>query len=68
MTAICALRLVETGDLDIDEPVTRYWPEFGQAGKETIPVRWLLSHRSGAGLRDDPRKMALIDACYTCLG
>jgi CubicO group peptidase (beta-lactamase class C family) len=47
MTAICALRLAETGDLDVDDPVVRYWPEFGQAGKETIPVRWLLSHRSG---------------------
>jgi CubicO group peptidase (beta-lactamase class C family) len=47
MTALCALRLVERGQLDLDAPVTRYWPEFGQAGKQDVPVRWLLSHRVG---------------------
>jgi CubicO group peptidase (beta-lactamase class C family) len=45
--AICALRLVERGELDLDAPVAEYWPEFAAAGKESIPVRWLLSHRSG---------------------
>jgi CubicO group peptidase (beta-lactamase class C family) len=47
MTAICAHRLVEQGRLDLDAPVVQYWPEFGAAGKEEIPVRWLLSHQSG---------------------
>jgi CubicO group peptidase (beta-lactamase class C family) len=47
MTAICAHRLVEQGLLDLDTPVVQYWPEFGAAGKEEIPVRWLLSHQSG---------------------
>ncbi len=47
MTAICANRLVEQGKLDLDAPVARYWPEFAQAGKERIPVRWLLSHQAG---------------------
>ncbi|MBI4566806.1 MAG: beta-lactamase family protein [Planctomycetes bacterium] len=47
MTALCALMLAERGLLDLDAPVARYWPEFGQAGKERIPVRWLLSHRAG---------------------
>lgn len=47
MTAICALRLVDQGRLDLDAPVAKYWPEFAQAGKETLPVRWLLSHRAG---------------------
>jgi CubicO group peptidase (beta-lactamase class C family) len=47
MTAICALRLVDQGKLDLDAPVARYWPEFAQAGKADLPVRWLLSHRSG---------------------
>src|SRR5438874_6146531 len=26
--AIAALRLVERGELDLDEPVATYWPEF----------------------------------------
>jgi CubicO group peptidase (beta-lactamase class C family) len=47
MTAICAHRLAAQGKLDLDAPVTRYWPEFAAAGKERMPVRWLLSHRSG---------------------
>ncbi len=47
MTAICAHRLVDQGLLDVDAPVARYWPEFAQAGKEDLPVRYLLSHRAG---------------------
>ena len=46
-TAACAHLLAQRGELDLDAPVVRYWPEFGQAGKEHIPVRWLLSHQAG---------------------
>ncbi len=27
--------------------MARYWPEFAQADKDELPVRWLLSHRAG---------------------
>jgi CubicO group peptidase (beta-lactamase class C family) len=47
ITTICAHRLVDEGKLDVDAPVAKYWPEFAQAGKEKIPVRFLLSHRAG---------------------
>ncbi len=47
MTSICAHRLVDQGLLDLDAPVAKYWPEFAQAGKEALPVRYLLSHRAG---------------------
>ena len=47
MTALCAHRLADAGELDVDTPVAKYWPEFAAAGKSEIPVRWLLSHRSG---------------------
>src|ERR1700730_6933274 len=46
-TAICAHRLAEEGLLDVDAPVVQYWPEFGQAGKEDIPVSYQLSHQAG---------------------
>jgi CubicO group peptidase (beta-lactamase class C family) len=46
-TAICAHLLVQRGQLDLDAPVAQYWPEFAQAGKDRIPVRWLLSHQAG---------------------
>ena len=47
VTAACVLLLAERGALDLDAPVARYWPEFAANGKKHIPVRWLLSHRSG---------------------
>ncbi len=40
---ICADR----GLIDYDARVADYWPEFGQAGKEDITVRQVLSHQSG---------------------
>jgi len=46
-TAMCANLLAQRGDLDLDAPVAKYWPEFGQAGKVDVPVRWLLTHQVG---------------------
>src|SRR5665213_4184088 len=46
-TAICANLLAQRGLLDVDAPVAKYWPEFAQAGKERLPVRWLLCHKAG---------------------
>jgi CubicO group peptidase (beta-lactamase class C family) len=48
MTTLCAHMLEDRGELDLDAPVVRYWPEFGQAGKSATTVRQLLSHQSGA--------------------
>ena len=48
MSALCAHVLGDRGELDVDAPVTKYWPEFGAAGKEATLVRELLSHQSGA--------------------
>ena len=31
MTSLCAHLLEDRGELDLDAPVVRYWPEFGQA-------------------------------------
>jgi CubicO group peptidase (beta-lactamase class C family) len=39
--------LVDRGALAYDDPVARYWPEFAQAGKASITVRDVLSHRAG---------------------
>lgn len=54
MTALCALMLVDRGQLDLDAPVAKYWPEFAQNGKEKIPVRYLLSHQAGLATFDEP--------------
>ena len=54
MTALCAHRLIDQGLLDLDAPVAQYWPEFAQAGKEELPVRYLLSHRAGLPAIKEP--------------
>jgi CubicO group peptidase (beta-lactamase class C family) len=47
MAAVCLLMLVERGEVELDEPVATYWPEFAARGKGQITVRMLLSHRAG---------------------
>ena len=54
MTTLCALTLVERGELDVFAPVARYWPEFGANGKQDIEVRHLMSHTSGVSGWDQP--------------
>jgi CubicO group peptidase (beta-lactamase class C family) len=54
IAAICAHILADRGLLDFDAPVVEYWPEFGQAGKQDVPVRWLFGHRVGLPVVDDP--------------
>ena len=53
LTALCAHMLADRGLLDLEAPVTEYWPEFGKAGKETLPVRWLLTHQAGLPVIDE---------------
>ncbi len=39
--------LVSRGQLDLDLPITHYWPEFGKNGKEHLTTRLILCHQSG---------------------
>jgi CubicO group peptidase (beta-lactamase class C family) len=41
------MKLVERGQVLLDDPVARYVPEFAAAGKEEVRVRHLLTHTSG---------------------
>lgn len=62
MVALCAAMLVDRGQLDMAAPVARYWPEFAAAGKEKLPVRYLLSHQAGlAAIRKKLPTEALFD-------
>jgi CubicO group peptidase (beta-lactamase class C family) len=47
VSAVCVLRLVDAGVLDLDAPVAHYWPEFAQAGKAQLPLRFVLAHQAG---------------------
>jgi CubicO group peptidase (beta-lactamase class C family) len=49
---VCANLLAQQGKLDFDAPVAAYWPEFAAEGKESIPVRWIMSHQGGLPVVD----------------
>jgi uncharacterized protein YbbC (DUF1343 family)/CubicO group peptidase (beta-lactamase class C family) len=46
-TATSVMILVERGKVRLGDAVARYIPEFADAGKKTITVEQLLTHRSG---------------------
>ncbi len=54
MTNLCALVLVDRGQLDVNEKVAHYWPEFAANGKQDIEVRHVLGHTSGVSGWDQP--------------
>ena len=45
------MRLLEQGQIRLNDPVSKYLPDFGKYGKEDITIRQLLTHYSG--LRED---------------
>ncbi|MCF6474388.1 beta-lactamase family protein [Nonomuraea sp. MG754425] len=53
-TALCAHVLAARGDLDLDAPVIRYWPEYGAGGKGGTLVRHLLAHQAGLPALREP--------------
>ena len=61
--AVCALRLVESGQLELDAPVQRYWAEF----RAPATVRQVLSHQAGVVKLDQPVPTeAFYDWDYLC--
>ena len=52
IVALAAHLLAERNLLDYDAPVSKYWPEFAAAGKETITVREAISHRASLAIID----------------
>jgi uncharacterized protein YbbC (DUF1343 family)/CubicO group peptidase (beta-lactamase class C family) len=50
-TTPSVMRLIQYGQVRLDEPVAHYIPDFGMNGKDAVTVRQLLTHYSG--LRPD---------------
>lgn len=62
LAAACVHILVDRGSVSLDAPVATYWPEFGQAGKAQMPVRYLLDHRAGLPyLENAPPDLTVFD-------
>ena len=48
----CLLHVLQEHKIEIDRRVAEFWPEFAQAGKETITLAQLLSHQAGLAALD----------------
>jgi uncharacterized protein YbbC (DUF1343 family)/CubicO group peptidase (beta-lactamase class C family) len=46
-TTTAVMQLVEQGKIVLSAPVSDYWPEFMQNGKELVTIRELMTHYSG---------------------
>ena len=46
-TTTAVMQLVELGKVRLNDPVTKYLPDFAQNGKDDVTVRQLLTHYSG---------------------
>ncbi len=46
-TTTAVMQLVEEGKIDLNAPVSDYWPEFKQNGKDLVTIRELMTHYSG---------------------
>ncbi|CAF1455177.1 unnamed protein product [Rotaria sp. Silwood1] len=54
LVAAAVALAVQRGLLDYSALVTRYWPEYGQNGKENTTVADILSHRAGLPDTSEP--------------
>jgi CubicO group peptidase (beta-lactamase class C family) len=54
VTSLAVLMLVDRGQIDVESPVTAYWPEFAQNGKEQLLVRQLMGHVAGLSGWEQP--------------
>lgn len=53
IATVAFAQLVQDGLIDVDAPVSRYWPEFAVAGKASVQVRDILTHSVGLVSVDD---------------
>ncbi len=47
VTSVAVLQLYEARNLNLDDPVAKYLPEFAANGKQAVTIRDLLTHYSG---------------------
>lgn len=61
IASLCLLVLADRKIIRLDAPIAQYWPEFGQAGKEQITVRCMLSQLAGIPVVDAAPAGSLYD-------
>jgi D-alanyl-D-alanine carboxypeptidase len=53
LAAVIAMQEVARGRLDLDSPVSRYWPDWPSPAANRLRIRDLLTHRSGLPQPDE---------------
>ena len=61
IASIAILSLADQGKLRLDDPISRYWPEFAGADKAGITVRELLSQIAGVPVADGAPQDSYLD-------
>jgi CubicO group peptidase (beta-lactamase class C family) len=46
LVATCMLMLIDRGQISLDDPACRHWPEFAAHGKQDVTVADLLAHQA----------------------
>ena len=54
VAAACTLHAMQEAGADLHTRVADFWPEFAQAGKGTLTLGHILSHRAGLCALEDP--------------
>ncbi len=54
VAAACTLHAIQEAGADLQTRVADFWPEFAQAGKDTLTLGQVLSHRAGLCALEDP--------------
>ncbi len=63
--ALCAHLLIDRGNLNTKEKVTKYWPEYGKKGKEDTTVEMILNHSAGLpALKTEVKEGGFLDWDY----
>ena len=67
MTALTALWLADQGELQFEQKVAHYWPEFAAAGKQDVTVAQVMSHAAGlSGFAEPMQPADLYDWQLAC--
>lgn len=61
MAALGVHLLIDRGELELESPVARYWPDFAANGKDRTTVRQLIGHHAGLIYADDAPPGSLFD-------
>jgi len=52
LSSLCMAMAEDRGQFQYDDPIAKYWPEFGVNGKDKITIKDLLQHCSGLATPD----------------